>query len=123
MKIRKSVLLIGALILLAGIGIIGQLVKNPAGFFQQIALMVLFGLVIFFLFRRFTGSSPNKKEQRLFLKAARESKKRNAHKNEPPGRNVIQGSLASWRKPKKKANVHLTVIEGKKGKKKNRASL
>jgi len=123
LKIRKSVLLAGALVLFAGIGIVAKFVEDPAEFIQKAALFVLIGLVIYFIYRRFTGASPDKKEQRLFLKAARESKKRKAHKNEPSGRNVIHGSLASWRKPKKKANVHLTVIEGKKGKKKNRASL
>ncbi len=122
MKKRKSVLFIGALILLAGIGIIGSLIDNPAGFIQRIAIVALISFVLYLIFRRFTGAGPGKKEQRAFLKAARESRKRNGHKNDSAGRNVVHGSLASLRKPKKKATAHLTVIEGKKGKKKNRAS-
>lgn len=124
LKKRKSVLFAGALILLAAIGVIGMLVNNPVGFIRQIAIIVLVSFILYLIFRRFIGAGPGpaRKEQRAFLKAARESRKRNGHKNDSAARNVVHGSLASLRKPKKKTAAHLTVIEGKKGKKKNRAS-
>ncbi|MDA6963058.1 hypothetical protein OSM87_25610, partial [Escherichia coli] len=64
-------------------------------------------------------------EQRAFIKAAKKSKRRfnNKETGSANGRKASVGSLTSIKKAKKKTSPHLTVIEGKKGKKKNRASL
>ncbi|WP_306460572.1 MULTISPECIES: SA1362 family protein [Bacillaceae] len=118
---------IGGLIILALLGVIGTFTANPAGFIQSIAVMALVVLVVYFLVRKFTGSSPQKKEQRAFLKAAKKSKKRLQQKSgEGTVKTSSLGTLASLKKSnktKKKSPAHLTVIDGKKGKKKNRASL
>jgi len=117
---------IGGLIILALLGVIGTFTANPAGFIQSIAVMALVVLVVYFLVRKFTSSSPQKKEQRAFLKAAKKSKKRLQQKSgEGTVKTSSLGTFASLKKNnklKKKSPAHLTVIDGKKSKKKNRAS-
>ena len=127
MKNRTSVIIVGILIILAILGLFASFTANPAGFIQRIAVIAMIGLVIYFLVRKFSNSSPQKKEQRAFLKAAKKSKKRLQQKSGDT--NVKTSSLGTLttlkksNKTKKKSPAHLTVIDGKKGKKKNRASL
>jgi hypothetical protein len=118
LKNRTSSILLFTLILFAIIGLGSNLLENPVEFFKRIAIMVLIGLSIFFLFKRFYKQSPNRKEQRAFLKAAKRTKKKiNRKKSDDPAKQLTK--LTSIRK---KSSAHLTVIEGKKNKKKNRAS-
>lgn len=101
------------ILVLAVIGII----SNPGLMIREILItLVVVGLLIL-VFRYMTApKSQSRKEQINFVKAARKSKKR------------IQKKLSA-KKPmyKSKQSIrkrdarHLTVIEGKKGKKKNRA--
>jgi predicted membrane channel-forming protein YqfA (hemolysin III family) len=122
MRNRTSFYIVAGLVSLAVLGIISQLIDNPGAFFRSIAIMVLIVAVIFFLINRFSKAGPQKHEQRAFNKAAKHSKKRFQHKDSSsPGKRTSIGSLSAARK-KKKDTSHLTVIEGKKGKKKNRAS-
>jgi len=127
LKNRTSVIIVGILIILAILGLFASFTANPAGFIQRIAVIAMIGLVIYFLVRKFSNSSPQKKEQRAFLKAAKKSKKRLQQKSGDT--NVKTSSLGTLttlkksNKTKKKSPAHLTVIDGKKGKKKNRASL
>jgi predicted lipid-binding transport protein (Tim44 family) len=118
---------VGGLIILALIGLVGTFTANPAGFIQRIAVIALIGITVYFLVRKFSKSSPQKKEQRAFLKAAKKSKKRLQQKSgDTTVKTSSLGTLASLKKSnktKKKSPAHLTVIDGKKGKKKNRASL
>ncbi|MEH7254901.1 SA1362 family protein [Neobacillus niacini] len=127
LKNRISVPLVGSVIVLGIIGIIGAFTSNPIGFIQSIAVFALVGLAIFFVFRLIVRANPQKKEQQAFIKAAKKSKKRLQSKTgEQQTKSSSMGSLASLKKNKKikkKSPVHLTVIDGKKGKKKNRASL
>ncbi len=127
MNNRTSLFVIGGLILLAIIGIISSFSTNPARFIQGIAVTVLVCCVIYFVVRKFSVSSPQKKEQRAFLRAARKSKKRLMQKSgESNTKNSALGTLSPLKrgnKIRRKTSAHLTVIEGKKGKnKKNRAS-
>ncbi|WP_318247595.1 SA1362 family protein [Bacillus infantis] len=120
---RTSLYIVAGLIGLAIIGIIGRLVNDPAGFLQSIAVIALIGAAVYFLFRRFYKAGPMKKEQQAFVKAAKKSKRK--YQKEPAStRKASVGSLTSLRKTKaRKSPPHLTVIDGKKGKKKNRATL
>jgi uncharacterized membrane protein required for colicin V production len=117
----------GGLIILALLGVIDKITADPAGFIQGIAVIALIVFAIYFLVRKFSKSSPQKKEQRAFLKAAKKSKKRLQQKGgDTTVKTSSLGTLASLKKinkTKKKSPAHLTVIDGKKGKKKNRASL
>jgi len=127
LKNRTSAIVVGVLIILALVGLYGSITVNPAGFIQRIAVIALIGLLIYFLVRKFSNSSPQKKEQRAFLKAAKKSKKRLQLKSgDSTARSSSLGTLTTLKKinkTKKKSPAHLTVIDGKKGKKKNRASL
>jgi uncharacterized membrane protein YraQ (UPF0718 family) len=126
LKNRTSAIVVGVLIILALLGLYGSVTANPARFIQGIAVIALIGLAIYYLVRKFSNSSPQKKEQRAFLKAAKKSKKRLHQKSgDSTVRSSSLGTLTSLKKTnktKKKSPAHLTVIDGKKGKKKNRAS-
>lgn len=126
MKNRTSSFIVAGLIILALIGVSGMLVANPTDFLQRLAVIGLFGAAIYFVVRLIFKANPQKKEQRAFIKAARQSKKRLQKKaGDPPTRTSSLGTIASMKKSaksKKKTPAHLTVIDGKKGKKKNRAS-
>lgn len=126
LKNRISVPLVGSVIVLGIIGIIGAFTNNPVGFLKNIAVFALVALAIYFIFRRLNKANPQKKEQQAFLRAAKRSKKRLQNKgSEQQAKASSFGSLTSLKKKKtkKKSPVHLTVIDGKKSKKKNRASL
>lgn len=101
------------------------MISNPAGFFKRIAVILLIGAGIYFIFRRFYKASPGKREKQAFVRAAKKSKRRFQQSETAKGSNrkTNSGPLTSIKKPRKKSSTHLTVIEGKKGKKKDRASL
>jgi len=125
LKNRISVYIVFGLITLAIIGVTASLISNPAGFLKRIAVILLVGAVIVFIFRRVSRAGSDKSEQRAFIRAAKKSKKR-YHQQEAAksnNRKAGAGSLTSLKKTKKKSAAHLTVIQGKKGKKKDRASL
>ncbi|WP_400242329.1 SA1362 family protein [Niallia sp. JL1B1071] len=126
MKNRFSIILFGSIFLLAFIGLTTSLIKNPAGFFLNIAVIVAVGAIIWFIFRHFSTSSPQKREQRAFLKAAKKSKKRLQTREKLPAgqqHSTNSSSLKANKHKRSKSTAHLTVIDGKKSKKKNRASL
>ncbi|RSD27408.1 SA1362 family protein [Mesobacillus subterraneus] len=121
MKNRTSMYIVSGLIVLAIFGFAYQLFTDPLSILTMLAIIAVVGAVIYFLVTRLTGSSTGREQQRAFQKAAKRSKKRFQSKeaNASSKRSKIR-SLASARK--KKDASHLTVIDGKKSKKKNRAS-
>lgn len=122
MNNRTSKYLVTGLIVLSIIGIVSKLISDPVGVIKTLAVVALVGAVIYYLVRRFSGTSPGKQQQRAFLKAAKRSKKRfQAKETSSSSKRSKIRSLASARYKKKDAS-HLTVIDGKKSKKKNRAS-
>lgn len=124
MKNRSSLLFVGGIFILAIIGVTSILIANPTGFLQGIAVILLFGIAIYLIARFVLKADPHRKEQRAFLKAAKQSKKRLHQKNgDSQLRNTSQSTRTTLKKiAKKKSLAQLTVINGKKGKKKNRAS-
>ncbi|PLT34741.1 SA1362 family protein [Bacillus sp. V5-8f] len=111
------------LIALAIIGLATQLTYNPGGLFRSMLMITVVTGIVYFIYKRLTKDKPVNKEQRAFAKAARQSKKRQKLKSKQRD-NVASFSLAKSSqkiKPRKKSDVQLTVIEGKKNKKKNRA--
>ncbi|WP_407675612.1 SA1362 family protein [Peribacillus glennii] len=120
---RSRPYIIYCLIALAFIGLASQLIQNPGGLFRSLLMIALVTGIVYFVYKRLTKDKPVKKEQRAFIKAARQSKKRQKLKTKERS-NVASFSLARSSKiikPRKKSDVQLTVIEGKKNKKKNRA--
>ncbi len=119
---RASKYIVSGLIVLAIFGFAFQLFTDPLSILTMLATIALVGALIYFLVTRLTSSSSGRQQQRAFQKAAKRSKKRFQTKdtNVSSKRSKIR-SLASARSKKKDAS-HLTVIDGKKGRKKNRAS-
>ncbi|MCM3571840.1 hypothetical protein M3172_01455 [Mesobacillus subterraneus] len=119
---RASKYIVSGLIVLAIFGFAFQLFTDPLSVLTMLATIALVGALIYFLVTRLTSSSSGRQQQRAFQKAAKRSKKRFQTKdtNVSSKRSKIR-SLASARSKKKDAS-HLTVIDGKKGRKKNRAS-
>ena len=96
---------------LAVIGLVSNIIFNPASFFKGIAIIVGIGAVVFLLVKQQKDFSP---QGRMKIQASKSTK---------PKKNSNLTSLKKARALKKKtAHPQLTVIEGKKGKKKNRAS-
>jgi hypothetical protein len=118
----KSKYIVSGLIVLAIFGFAFQLFTDPLSILTMLATIALVGALIYFLVTRLTSSGSGRQQQRAFQKAAKRSKKRFQTKdaNASSKRSKIR-SLASARNKKKDAS-HLTVIEGKKSRKKNRAS-
>ncbi|YCI39537.1 hypothetical protein M1D49_09815 [Bacillus sp. PK3-056] len=126
LKNRFSLILFGSIIFLAFIGLTVNLIKNPSGFFLNIVVMVAVGGIIWFIYRHLSTSSPQKREQKAFLKAAKQSKKRLQTKDRSSSgqqQSTKTSSIKTNKHKRSKSTAHLTVIEGKKSKKKNRASL
>ena len=124
MKNRISTYLVVCLIALAALGMVSLLFSNPTGLLLKFVITLAAGAVIFFLVRYFYQLSPEKREQRAFVKAAKKSLKRKQQKESgKQARKTNLSNITSIKAKKKQTNNHLTVIEGKKGKRKNRVSL
>lgn len=113
--------IIASIILLALVGLGASLFHDPVIFLKRVAAIAIFAAVLVvglrLLLRR--GMSVSNQEQRAFLKAARKSRKRMKKRNM---RVHTHHTVKFQKRPlRKRSNVQLTVIEGKKGKKKNRA--
>lgn len=107
----------GIVIALAGIGLISYLNSDPMGLLKYLFLTAAAAAAIYAVYKFWSSRKPGGKDKQAFLKAARQSKRR-AKKRQ------AAGSLKASNRPKpirKKSAANLTVIEGKKSKKKNRA--
>ena len=110
------------------LGLGNYLWTDPASFFKNILIIVAIAAIIIFLVTRFLGAPVhNRKEHKAFMKAAKYSKKRLKmradQKNHSANRSISKPSFKKTIHSKKRSAPHLTVIEGKKGKKKDKASL
>ncbi|WP_082892586.1 SA1362 family protein [Rossellomorea aquimaris] len=119
---NARIIVVFTLILLAILGLGSWLIENPLGLLRQVLVSAAVIGIIYFIYRRwFSQRRAGSNEQRAFLKAAKQSKKR--HKKQPTSKAKAQGtSVSKKRSIRKKSNANLTVIEGKKNKKNNRAS-
>lgn len=128
MKKRSLKPVFVTIITLGAFGFIYTIVKQPFMLFQRIFFMALFVGVFYAIYKLYVKRRSGGKEQLAYMKAAKHSKKRinGYHDKKAP----VKGSVKKvtpltkhrLKLEKKKTEVHLTVIEGKKGKKKNRAS-
>lgn len=113
-----------AIILLGAIGLITTLVTNPMWLLKQIAIYAAIAGVIYLIYRLFFKKKMGT-EYSSYAKAAKRSKRRFNERNNRVStiRNISQAKKVTKTSAikKKKQPSHLTVIEGKKGKKKNRA--
>ncbi len=117
-------ILVFTLVVLAIVGLGSWLIGNPLGLLRKILVTAAVIGVIYFIYRRWfsnrRGAGSN--EQRAFLKAAKQSKKRLKKKSTAKTQKPTVSPLSKKRSHRKKSSANLTVIEGKKNKKNNRAS-
>jgi hypothetical protein len=112
LKIRTFVFFL--LISLAAVGLLSLLFNSPNALGKQALFLIVVASLVYVVYRM-GFRKPVQKDQQAFLKAAKKSKKR-IRKRQSPRLSTHK------RKPIRRRNdVHLTVIEGKKGKKKKRA--
>ncbi|PLR68096.1 MULTISPECIES: SA1362 family protein [Bacillaceae] len=109
---------------LGGIGFILTLINRPAFLFREMLIFVIVLAIIFFVVRYFTKQKMGK-DSSSYSKAAKQSKKRFSERNSNGSHlksvSTPKKSSKTSTALKKKQASHLTVIEGKKGKKKSRA--
>ncbi|MBC6974412.1 hypothetical protein H9I32_19110 [Bacillus sp. Xin] len=116
---------------LAIFGLVSSAITNPYGMIKNIAIMLLVVGVFYLLYKMFTSSSGSANSQNSYKRAAKHSNRKYGKQNVAPLSNSLLKRNASDDKVKKgnssvlkrkRKQSHLTVIEGKKNKKKDRAS-
>ncbi|WJE51667.1 SA1362 family protein [Bacillus cereus] len=116
---------------LAIFGLVSSAITNPYGMVKNIAIMLLVVGVFYLLYKMFTSSSGSANSQNSYKRAAKQSNQKYGKQNVAPLSNSLLKRNASDDKGKKgnssvlkrkRKQSHLTVIEGKKNKKKDRAS-
>ncbi|MBM7701567.1 SA1362 family protein [Metabacillus iocasae] len=119
---------------LGAFGFIYTLFTNPTSLLRQAGYVFLFFILFYLLYRFVLRPSQTKGQDKDYLRAVKQSKRRLKGRGQSkvevsPYSTMKKGtkqpnsklSSKSTTPKKKKSNAHLTVIEGKKGKKKNRA--
>ncbi|MEH7528847.1 hypothetical protein COJ92_08805 [Priestia megaterium] len=118
---------------LIGLGVIGfafTLITDPAVLLRQAGYIFLFIILFYLVYRFILRPSQTKGQDRGYVRAVKQSKLRQKEKERGSNKVDMHTYRSSNKHPvskstkplkKKKNNSHLTVIEGKKGKKKNRA--
>lgn len=115
MKARN--LIISGIFIFAVIGLGSYLINNPVGLFKQLLFMGAGVVAVLIIYRIWTNRSQGGRDRNAFAKAAKQSKLRAKKK-----KSVAQTSNHFRNRPlRKRSTAHLTVIEGKKSKKKDRA--
>lgn len=109
---------------LGGIGFLVTLLTRPGFLLREMLIYVIVLAIIYFVVRYFTKQRMGK-DSSSYSKAAKQSKKRFSDRNQSSSHlksvsTQKKNSKTSTALKKKQAS-HLTVIEGKKGKKKSRA--
>ncbi|ONK23678.1 hypothetical protein BLX87_09605 [Bacillus sp. VT-16-64] len=109
--------IIGGIFLLAVVGLGSYLFTNPAGLFRQLFIIAITVAIVLLIFRLVSNRLPSRRERNAFAKAARQSKLRaKRRKSQMKAKSHLRN-----RPLRRRSTAHLTVIEGKKSKKKDRA--
>ncbi|MBM7577564.1 SA1362 family protein [Jeotgalibacillus terrae] len=127
MNVKKFVFY--AVIGLGAFGLISMIVLEPGSLLRMIVTYALIAAVIYGIVRFVMSRRGNSRENSAYKKAVRQSKKK--YQPAKPSASKVKRiqPAAQQRKPAKKASAarlngpKLTVIEGKKGKKKKRMTL
>ncbi|MCK2157939.1 MULTISPECIES: SA1362 family protein [Exiguobacterium] len=118
-------------LLFAFVGFGYKLANDPGSLFSQLLFFAITAGIIFLLFKFLTRNSVSSGTNSQYRKSVAQSKKMHAKNNPPPRRTDIKKKPVKTTKTATSNKVrplrdrskapHLTVIEGKKGKKKKRA--
>nr|WP_304218511.1 SA1362 family protein [Fredinandcohnia onubensis] len=133
MNRRKSNIVVMILLGLGALGFVYTLFTRPGSLLVQAGMIFLFVGIIYLLYKFVISRRMGGKENSAYLRAAKQSRKRFKTGSQRKSRTMGMGNkkpmtsaakrsnVASIHKKRKTNTTHLTVIEGKKGKKKNRA--
>lgn len=116
---RPIPIIVLGVIILAALGLGVRLFKDPMSVLTTILITVIVAGVIVFVYKKF--SSPSNSNQKAYKRAVKQSKKKQRQRKEGSVVHYSSTQNKNKMRTRKKSDVHLTVIEGKKGKKKNRA--
>lgn len=116
MSKKPSFYIVISFVLLSIIGLTARLVTDPFQFFKGLVTTLIIFAIIFFIVKKFVLNKSGHNEQRAYNRAARQSARR--FKNNKPTKSK-QRSNQPFRK--RRSASHLTVIDGKKNNRKNRA--
>ncbi|WP_215142674.1 SA1362 family protein [Exiguobacterium qingdaonense] len=121
--------------ILGFIGVGHMLATDPGRLFRQLLFIGIFGLIFYAIYRFFIRRRMSPEDMR-YRKTAQASKKRMQRNGNPQVKPSASAKIKKNKKPgsnvtklSKRPNVHrsnpphLTVIEGKKGKKKKKANM
>ncbi|WP_214706155.1 MULTISPECIES: SA1362 family protein [unclassified Exiguobacterium] len=122
--------------ILGFIGVGHMLATDPGRLFRQLLFIGIFGLIFYVIYRVFMAPKISAEDMR-YRKTAQASKKRmqrpganpkvkpsaTTKKKAKPGSNVTKLSKRPAHSTHRSDAPHLTVIEGKKGKKKKKANM
>ncbi|TFD97539.1 SA1362 family protein [Jeotgalibacillus salarius] len=118
-----------AVVILGAFGLISMVVTEPGALLRMILIYVLLAAAIYGIYRFIMSRRGNAQEQSAYKKAVRQSKKKYQPAKPSKATKVRKIQPSAQKKPAKKASAarlngpKLTVIEGKKGKKKKRMTL
>lgn len=120
------IVLVLCIVGLAVFQLVTTAVQNPADLIRQIVVIVIVLGVIYLLYRLIT-STGGANSRASYNRAVKQSKRKYTKRNVTPltnqnKRESKNSKTTSSLFKKKRKQTHLTVIEGKKGKKKDRAS-
>ncbi|WP_221565508.1 SA1362 family protein [Alkalihalobacillus sp. TS-13] len=130
MLFRKFNVLVMLILGLAAFGFINTVITNPMYLVRMVLIIAAVGGIFYFLYKRFLAKrfgGGGGKDVNKYKQAARYSAKKYQNQpgnvmKKPPKIKPSPQTKPSVSKKKKRANDHnFKVIEGKKGKKKNRA--
>ncbi|AFS70009.1 MULTISPECIES: SA1362 family protein [Exiguobacterium] len=118
-------------LLFAFVGFGYKLANDPGSLFSQLLFFAITAGIIFLLFKFLTRNSVSSGSNSQYRKSVAQSKKMHAKRDQPPRRTEFKKKPVKTTKAPASNKVrplrdrskapHLTVIEGKKGKKKKRA--
>jgi prepilin signal peptidase PulO-like enzyme (type II secretory pathway) len=116
--------LIWIILLFGGIGFAHRLLNQPADMLRQLLFIALLIAVVYVVYQLITRRRTGK-EYSAYIKAVNQSKRLHHERDKKTlPKTARANSNKKGTRPslqKKRKTTHLTVIEGKKGKKKNRA--
>ncbi|WP_010284610.1 SA1362 family protein [Bacillus timonensis] len=133
MNRRKSNIVVLILLGLGALGFVYTLFTRPGSLLVQAGMIFLFIGIIYLLYKFVFSRRMGGKEHSAYLRAAKQSRRRFKTSGKRKSQTLGVGgkkspisatkrsTVASIHKKRKTNTTHLTVIEGKKGKKKNRA--
>lgn len=108
---------------LAIFGFLYRLIKEPGQLFMSLLFVIGLLVVFYAIYHFFLSGRSGSKDMKRYKQAVKQSKR----KYKPSSSTVqkttsLKGGLSKPNKRKARTNTHLTVIEGAKNKKKNRAT-